>query len=70
MNECSAGNDTVCEPLPDACIVAGQCAGLGLEDVPAAVWTNITSLNMSENSVFAVDRRVVTRFAGLTPSAM
>jgi hypothetical protein len=66
VQACTPYSDTVCAPLPPACLLLGQCQGLGLEDLPRSLDPGVTQLNMSNNVVFAVDVDVV----GLYPNVV
>ena len=68
---CTAADDTVCSPLPQECLLAGQCAGLGLLDAPTGLSPNITALNLTGNVLFAIDvARTLATYPRLQLEAM
>ncbi len=62
VSACTPTQDTQCGPLPAACTSQGQCAGLGLEDLPTTLPPSIASVNMSGNPVFAVNARTLALY--------
>jgi hypothetical protein len=65
LNRCEPDDDNFCTPVPDACLLNGSCAGLGLTSIPQAISRSITSLNLTDNAIYAVDVRELARFTSL-----
>lgn len=55
----TTGADTFCASLPPSCVRQGQCAGLGLSNLPSGIVSGVTVLNVTNNRIFGVELRLL-----------
>lgn len=68
VTPCTPMNDTVCAKLPSPCLLNGFCGDLHLRDLPRAISNRISSLDLRNNSIFAVDSARLSLYPNLSPN--
>lgn len=66
---CNNITDNTCAALPAACVTQGACRALNLTDIPPMLQASITTLDLRDNKIFAVNRQRLAQLTALNLSS-